>query len=120
MSNLNCVVVSGNLVKDCEKKKAGETPIIEFTIANNEWRKSGDSAESFVNFIDCTMFGKRVQKLSEYMTKGTKVTVLGHLRQQRWEKDGQKRSKLTLIVEEVELLFPKSEESDNAKDDIPW
>ena len=124
MSNINSVVISGNLVADCEKAKAGETPLITFTIASNEYRRNNQTqeADSYANFIECTMFGKRVQSLAKYMVKGTKLVVLGHLRQQRWEKDGEKRSKLGVIVEEVEIFLPKKESDDlkHEQFEIPW
>lgn len=124
MSNINSVVISGNLVSDCERAKAGETPLITFTIASNEFRRNNQTGESdsYANFIECTMFGKRVTSLAKYMVKGTKLMVLGHLRQQRWEKDGEKRSKLGVIVEEIEIFLPKKESDDlkHAQEEIPW
>ena len=124
MGNINSVVISGNLVADCEKAKAGETPLITFTIASNEYRRNSQTGESdsYANFIECTMFGKRVTSLARYLVKGTKLTVFGHLRQQRWENDGGKHSKLGLIVEEVEIFLPKKESDDLKHEqlDIPW
>ena len=120
MANINKTVISGNLVADCTKKKAGETPCIEFTVASNEYRPKKDgTGEEYANFIDCTLFGKRAQGLAQYMTKGVRVTVLGHLRQNRWETDeGQKRSKIVVIVDEIDFLAPA--QRDNATDEIPW
>lgn len=120
MSNINTVVIGGNIVADCEKSKAGDTPCINFTVASNEWRKNAKTGdyEGYPNYVDCTMFGKRAQGLSNYITKGAHVTVFGHLRQSRWEKDGQKRSKLTVIAEEVELFIPKDDKGEQKE--IPW
>ena len=93
MGNINMVCISGNLTADCQKKKAGDTPLVEFTVACNEFRKD---AEQYVNFIDCTLFGKRAQGLADYLVKGQKVAIKGKLHHSRWEtEDGQKRSKLT-------------------------
>ena len=120
MANINKVALSGNLVKDCEKKKAGETPCIEFTVASNEFRPKKDgTGEDYANFIDCTLFGKRAQGLAQFMTKGVRVAIIGHLRQSRWEtEDGQKRSKVSVIVDEIDFLSPQ--QRDNAADEIPW
>lgn len=123
MTNINTVAVSGNLVADCEKGKAGETPIITFVVAVNEYRRTKDGeGENYANFFECTMFGKRVQGLAKYMTKGQRVTVLGHLRQSRWEKEGEKKSKVSIVAEEVELFIPKQESDDLKHEqlDIPW
>lgn len=120
MANINSVTISGNLVSDCEKKKAGETPCIDFTIACNEYRKNKQTGESdsYANFIECTMFGKRAQAVAQYMVKGVKVCISGHLRQSRWEKDGEKRSKVSIVVEEVEILRPKNE--NGQQEELPW
>lgn len=116
MGNINMVCISGNLTADCQRKKAGETPLVEFTIACNEFRKD---AEQYVNFIDCTLFGKRAQGLADYLVKGQKVAISGKLHHSRWEtEDGQKRSKITVTVNELEIVTPKKQ--DNEKDDIPW
>lgn len=125
MANINKVFISGNVVADCEKKQAGETPIIEFTVAVNESRrnKQTNSYDNYANFIDCTMFGSRAKSVSNSVVKGTKVFIEGHLRHSRWEKDGEKRSKVSIIVDELE--FNSYDLHDNAgkhaqTDEIPW
>lgn len=120
MGNINKVCISGNVVADCTKKKAGETPLIEFCVAVNEFRKNKDGErDDYANFIDCTLFGKRAQGLAQFVTKGAKLAIEGHLRQNRWEtEDGQKRSRIVVVVDEVEFVSPQ--QRDNAADDIPW
>ena len=124
MGNINSVMISGNLVADCKKGKAGDSPIVDFTIASNEYRKNKQTGESdsYANFIDCTMFGNRAKGIAKFLTKGQKVCVLGHLRQSRWEKDGEKRSKVSIIAEEVEIFIPKTDEDDvkHEQEEIPW
>ena len=116
MGNINKVVISGNAVADCVKKKAGETPCIEFTIAVNEYRKDTDD---YANFIDCVMYGKRAQGLAQFVTKGAKFVIEGHLHQSRWETDdGQNRSRMRIVVDEADFTAPA--QRDNAADDIPW
>ena len=56
------------------------------------------------NFVDCTMFGTRAEAVSRYLSKGTKVAIEGKLRYSSWEKDGQRRSKLEVIVDEIEFM----------------
>ena len=60
--------------------------------------------ESRPNFIDCVMFGLRAEKLAQYLCKGTKVAVEGRLRYSSWERDGERRSKIEVIVDEVEFM----------------
>ena len=120
MGNINKVCISGNVVADCTKKKAGETPLIEFCVAVNEFRKNKDGErDDYANFIDCTLFGKRAQGLAQFVTKGTKFVIEGHLHQSRWEtEDGQKRSRMRVVVDEADFTAPA--QRDNAQDEIPW
>lgn len=104
--SINHVTISGNLTRDPELR---QTPsgmaILHIGIAVNDRRKGADGAwEDVPNFIDCTMFGARAEKLSPRLSKGMKVAIEGKLRWSQWEKDGQKRSKIEVIVTEIELL----------------
>ena len=64
--------------------------------------------EDYPNFVDCTMFGTRGEKLQPYLTKGTKVAIEGKLRYSSWERDGQRRSKLEVIVDELEFMSSRN------------
>lgn len=105
--SINRVCISGNLTRDPElRSTAGGTSVMGFGVAVNERRKNAQTGEweDYPNFVDCTLFGKRAEALEQYLSKGTKVAVEGRLRYSSWEKDGQRRSKLGVIVEEVELM----------------
>lgn len=54
------------------------------------------------------MFGNRARSLHQYLSKGTKVAIEGKLRWSQWERDGQKRSKLEVIVDELEFMSSRS------------
>ncbi len=104
---INNTNISGNLTRDAELRATnGGTSIASFTVAVNERRKNqAGEWEDYPNFIDCILFGARAEKLTQYMTKGTKVSVNGHLHQSRWQDDnGNNRSRLELVVDEVELM----------------
>lgn len=108
MRNLNHVTLSGNLTRDAELRiTAGGTAVLNFGIAVNESRKD-TSAGKWVdepNFIDCVIFGNRGDSIAQYMEKGTKVSLVGRLHQSTWEtKDGQKRSKIEVIVDGIEFM----------------
>ena len=60
--------------------------------------------EDYPNYIDCTMFGTRAEAVGRYISKGSKVAIEGKLRYSSWERDGQKRSKLEVIVDEIEFM----------------
>lgn len=107
MSDINNVSLTGRLTRDPELRvTAGGTQLLSFTLAFNtsvrnrqtgEWDERG-------NFIDCTMFGKRAEALLNFLAKGQKVAIAGKLRYATWDKDGQRHSRLDLIVEEIEFL----------------
>ena len=104
--SINKTIISGNLVRDAEEKRTQSgMVIVTFTVASNERRKNNQTGEwdDYPNYIDVTWFGSRAEKCKGYLVKGAKVTVEGHLRQERWEKDGQKRSKLGVILDDIEL-----------------
>ena len=112
--SINRVVISGNLTRDPElRATAGGTSVLGFGVAVNDRRKNQQTGEweDYPNFIDCTMFGARAESLSRYLTKGTKVAIEGKLRWSQWEREGQKRSKIEVIVDELEFM---SSRSDNA------
>lgn len=106
--SINRVVLSGNLTRDAElRNTAGGLPVLGFGIAVNDRRKNAAGEwEDHPNFVDCTLFGSRGEWLAERMAKGARVCVEGKLRWSQWEKDGQKRSKLEVIAEEVVLMAP--------------
>jgi len=105
MQNINKVFLNGGLVRDAELTYTqGGMAIVKFSIAVNTTKKNGDSYEDVPNYFDLTMMGKRAESLNQYLKKGQRVSVDGSLRQDRWEKDGQKHSKVSIIVDNIELI----------------
>ena len=105
--SINRVIISGNLTRDPElRSTAGGMPVLGFGVAVNDRRKNQQTGEweDYPNFIDCTMFGARAEALSRYLNKGTKVSIEGKLRWSQWEREGQKRSKIEVIVDELEFM----------------
>lgn len=104
MQNINVCTVSGHLVRDAEVKTFDSGySVISFTIATNRSVKTDGNWGEKTSFFDCKYFTKGT-KLSSYMTKGTKVLVSGNLEQEVWESDGQKRSRIVIKADEVELM----------------
>ena len=122
MASINTVAISGNLVADCTKGKAGETPVVNFVLAVDERRKGKNGVwESYPNYIECALFGPRAKALADALEKGVKVYVQGKLHQSRWEKDGQNRSKVSITVDEIVIGYTRpAEAQDEPADDIPW
>lgn len=109
--SINRVIISGNLTRDSELRATQSgMPVLGFGVAVNDRRKNQQTGEweDYPNFIDCTMFGARAQSLSQYLRKGTKVSIEGKLRWSQWERDGQKRSKIEVIVDELEFMSSRN------------
>lgn len=105
--SINRVMISGNLTRDAELRSTQSgMAILGFGVAVNDRRKNQRTGEweDWPNFVDCTMFGTRAEKLQSYLTKGSKVAIEGKLRYSSWEKDGQRRSKLEVVVDELEFM----------------
>ena len=107
--SLNKVFISGNLTRSPElRATSGGTSVLDFGVAVNERRKNQSGEwEDRANFVDCAMFGKRAEAVEKFLSKGQKVAIEGKLRYSSWEKDGQKRSKLSVIVDEIEFMSRK-------------
>lgn len=117
MTNINSVVVTGNLVKDAELKTVGQSKVINFTIAVNESVKNGDNWEDRANFFDCSFFGKLAEKLAPYFVKGKKVMVQGILHQDRWkDSNGNNKQRIIIRANSVELGSSPTQQSN----DIPF
>ncbi len=105
--SINRVNISGNLTRDPElRATAGGTQVLSFGVAVNDRRRNPQTGdwEDYPNFVDCTMFGTRAEAVSRYLSKGAKVAIEGKLRYSSWERDGQRRSKLEVIVDEIEFM----------------
>ena len=105
--SINRVNISGNLTRDPElRMTSGGTQVLSFGVAVNDRRRNPQSGEweDYPNFVDCTMFGTRAEAVSRYLSKGSKVAIEGKLRYSSWERDGQRRSKLEVIVDEIEFM----------------
>lgn len=103
-SDINQLTLSGRLVKGAEVKYPKEGfCVVTFTIASNENKKNGDQWEKRPNYIDCSYAGNYAKALASSMTKGREITITGMIHQDRWEKDGQKQSKIIIKVDKAKL-----------------
>ncbi len=110
MKDLNTVSLVGRLTRDAELRYTNSgMPICSFSIANNYRKKSGDQWTEEANFFDVVVFGRQGEAVANYLKKGKQVAVQGELRQNRWEQDGQRRSKVEVIGSELQLLGGRSE-----------
>lgn len=132
--SINRVVLTGNLTRDPQLRRTQSgMAILEFGMAVNDRRKNSQTGqwEDYANFVNCVMFGSRAESVVNYISKGSKVGVEGKLRYSSWEKDGQKRSKLEVVLDDIEFMDGKRQQQPQQQqavdetggvydDEIPW
>lgn len=102
----NKVILMGNLTRDPEVRSTpnGQS-VTNFSLAvNRTWRGTDGSTQESVSYIDCVAWGKTGEVIAQYMQKGRALLVSGRLDQRSWEQDGQKRSKVEVIVEDFNFV----------------
>ena len=98
----------GNVTREIEVKDlASGTKVADLGLAVNDRVKRGDEWVDEVSFVDVTFFGRSAEIAGQYLSKGSPVLVEGRLKMDSWEKDGQKRTKLKVIGEQLKLLGSK-------------
>ncbi|NCC63594.1 MAG: single-stranded DNA-binding protein [Spirochaetia bacterium] len=117
-NDLNVVALVGRLTRESELRYSnGGMAICRFSLAVNRRKRTADNRwEDEANFFDCTMFGKSAESINQYLEKGRQVSIIGELRQSRWEQDGQNRSKVEIAVNSLQLLSSPSSSSDGRSD----
>lgn len=110
MTDLNHVVLIGRLTRDLgtDERSFAYTPNgtarANVSIAVNRSRKQGEQWIDEVSYFDVTIWGKTAENLKPYLQKGKQIAVDGYLKQDRWEKDGVKNSKVVVVADTVQLL----------------
>ena len=95
--DINVITLVGRLTKDAELKFTNDGKgIASFSIAVNGYKKD----ESY--FFNCKKWN--AEKLAVHLTKGKQIAITGELRQERWEKDGQKHSMIVINVQTLQFL----------------
>lgn len=97
---INTFTASGNIGKDCDSRQTpnGKT-IASFSLPV----KSGWGEHEQASWVTCKMFGAKAEKLPQYLTKGTKVTVTGSFVLEQWEKDGVQNSRPVILVNDIDF-----------------
>ncbi len=104
-NDINTVVLVGRLTRDAELKYTNTgTAVCKFSLAVNRRKRSGEQWTDEVSYFDIVLWGKQGEAIHQYLGKGKQVAVNGELRQNRWEQDGQKRSKVEINANNVQLL----------------
>lgn len=109
MTDINSVVLVGRITKDVGSDERSFSYVGNGTakavvnIAVNRGVKKGDKWEDETSFFDVVIWGKTAENLKPRLTKGTQIAVSGYLKQDRWEKDGQKQSRVQVVADMVEV-----------------
>ncbi len=106
MASYNRVILVGNLTRDIELKYTqGGTAVTDIGLAVNDRRKTatGEWIDE-TTFVDVTLWGRTAEVASEYLSKGSPILIEGRLKLDTWETDGQKRSKLRVVCDRMQML----------------
>lgn len=102
----NKVILMGNLTRDPEVRTTpnGQS-VANFSLAvNRTWKGADGNQQESVSYIDCVAWGRTGEVIAQYIQKGRPILVSGRLDQRSWEQDGQKRSKVEVVVEDFNFV----------------
>lgn len=119
MNDMNKLSVIGRLTKDSELKYSSTgLAICDFSIAVNRSKKQGDGYVDDASFFDVTIIGKLAESMNRHLVKGKQVAISGFLKQERWKtKDGDNRSKVSIGVDEIQLIGGNKQNDGNGYSD---
>jgi len=104
-ADTNHVVLIGRLTKDMDLRyTTTQKAVGKFFLAVNKKRKSGDQWKVDTGFFEIILWGKFAEQLKQYLIKGKQIAVEGELTQERWEQNGQSRSKVVVTASSIQLL----------------
>jgi single-strand DNA-binding protein len=117
MANLNKVLLIGRLTRDPEVRtfaSGGKVAAFGFAVNNRKKNQQTGQWEDEAVFLDCEAFnrgdfGKLADTVEQYLAKGRQIFIEGHLKLDQWvgKEDGQKRSKLKIVVDNIQFLEPR-------------
>jgi single-strand DNA-binding protein len=114
--SLNQVTLMGNLTRDPELR---QTPtgqnVTSFSLALNRAYKSANGEwQEATDYIDCVCWGPLAERVAQYLSKGRRCLVQGRLQSRSWEQDGNKRSKVEVLANDVTFLDSRGSGEDGA------
>lgn len=111
MASFDKTILMGNLTRDPELRYTPKgTAFTKLTLAvNRKWKSERGEAQEEVSFIDVDVWGKQAEVIAQYLKKGNPLLVEGRLKQDTWEKDGQKHSKVKVVLESFTFVGVKKE-----------
>ena len=104
MADLNNISVIGRMTRDLDERAFAYTPNgkarLNISIAVND----GYGDNQYTSYFDVVVWGKTAENIKPYLGKGKQICINGRLRQDRWESNGQKNSRVVIVAETVQLL----------------
>lgn len=120
MASFNRVIMVGNLTRDPELRYIPSgTAVADIGLAINDKVKKGDEWVEETVFVDVTLWARTAEVAAQYLSKGSPVLIEGRLKLDTWEKDGQKRSKLKVVGERLQMLGSRKERDDEYSQAAP-
>ncbi|MCU0667598.1 MAG: single-stranded DNA-binding protein [Patescibacteria group bacterium] len=109
--SFNQVVLMGNLTRDPELRSTNSgQSVCNFSLAlNRSYKDANGEWQEATDYIDVIAWGPLGERVSQYLTKGRPVLVSGRLQNRTWEQDGQKRSKVEVVAQDVTFLGSRGE-----------
>ncbi len=104
--SFNQVILMGNLTRDPELRQipSGQS-VVSFSLALNRSYKDGSGEwQEATDYIDCVAWAGLAERVAQYLSKGRRCMVVGRLQSRSWEQDGQKRSKVEVLANDVTFL----------------
>ena len=109
MASYNRVVLVGNLSRDVDLRYTpSQTAVTDIGLAVNDRVKRNNEWVDETTFVDVTLWGRQAEVANEYLSKGAPVLIEGRLKLDTWEQEGQKRSKLRVVGEKMQMLGRRS------------
>jgi single-strand DNA-binding protein len=103
--NINRVTITGNLGADPELRQTPNgAAVTDVRVAIGGREKRGDDWIDRTEWVTVTIWGARAEAFCQHMSKGSPVAIDGHLRYEQWEKDGQTRSALKIVADDIQFL----------------
>lgn len=119
-ASYNRVILVGNLTRDIELRRTPQgTAVCDIGMAVNVRCKSGDEWVDETTFVNVTLWGRNAEVANEYTQKGSSVMIEGRLKFESWENEGQKRSKLKVVADFLQLLGGKPAEAKRKPATVP-
>lgn len=117
---MNKIFLTGRITKDIELK-GNDNKFLSNTIAVYDGKDKND--KEITHFFDFKAFNYCANKINAHATKGSKIAIEGSLKQDKWEDNGETKSKIVVYVDQVEIIKeqPKQEQpKEEQDDDMPW